>query len=177
MRKTNKDLASIIIVNYNNAQYLSKSINSVLKQKYKHKEIIVVDDNSNDDSIKILKKFEGKIRVIKNKKKTNIGSYNQINCYYLGFSKSKGKIIFFLDSDDYFSNRKISEVMNFFMKKKTSRILFDLPIIINKNKAVKKKFSQKYFLLSSWPRFSPQSCISIKRNYAKVREFWKKYGW
>ena len=69
MRKINKDLASIIIVNYNNAQYLSKSINSVLKQKYKHKEIIVVDDNSNDDSIKILKKFEGKIRVIKNKKK------------------------------------------------------------------------------------------------------------
>ena len=35
------------------------------------------------------------------------------------------------------------------------------------NKVVKKKFSQKYFLLSSWPRFSPQSCISIKRNYAR----------
>ena len=167
MRKINKNLASIIIVNYNNAQYLSKSINSVLRQGYKYKEIIVVDDNSNDHSIKILKKFEGKIRIIKNKKKTKTGSYNQINCYYLGFSKSKGKVIFFLDSDDYFSNRKVSEVMNFFIKKKTSQILFDLPIIINKNKTVKKKFSQKYFLLSSWPRFSPQSCISIKRNYAR----------
>ena len=69
MRKVNKDLASIIIVNYNNEQYLSKSINSVLKQKYKYKEIIVVDDKSNDNSIKILKKYEGKIKVIKNKKK------------------------------------------------------------------------------------------------------------
>ena len=95
MRKVNKDLASIIIVNYNNAQYLSKSINSVLKQKYKYKEIIVVDDKSNDNSLKILKKFEGKIKLIKNKRKTNIGSYNQINSYYLGFLKSKGKIIFF----------------------------------------------------------------------------------
>ena len=118
MRKVNKDLASIIIVNYNNAQYLSKSINSVLKQKYKYKEIIVVDDKSNDNSIKILKRYEGKIKVIKNKKKTKTGSYNQINSYYLGFLKSTGKIIFFLDSDDYFTNRKISEVMNFFKKKK-----------------------------------------------------------
>ena len=167
MRKVNKDLASIIIVNYNNAQYLSKSINSALKQKYKYKEIIVVDDKSNDNSIKILKKYEGKIKVIKNKKKTKIGSYNQINSYYLGFLKSKGKIIFFLDSDDYFSNRKISEVMNFFTKKKETNLLFDLPIIINNKKLFKKKFSQKYFLLSSWPRFSPQSCISIKRNYAR----------
>ena len=54
-----------------------------------------------------------------------------------------------------------------FSKKKTSQILFDLPIIINKNKTVKKKFSQKYFLLSSWPRFSPQSCISIRKIYGK----------
>ena len=69
MRKIKKNLASIIIVNYNNAQYLSKSINSVLRQGYKYKEIIVVDDNSNDHSIKILKKFEGKIKIIKNKKK------------------------------------------------------------------------------------------------------------
>ena len=72
MRKVNKDLASIIIVNYNNAQYLSKSINSVLKQKYKYKEIIVVDDKSNDNSIKILKRYEGKIKVIKNKKKQKL---------------------------------------------------------------------------------------------------------
>tara|TARA_Y100000590_G_scaffold83299_1_gene92848 strand:+ start:248 stop:1045 length:798 start_codon:yes stop_codon:yes gene_type:complete len=167
MRKVNKDLASIIIVNYNNAQYLSKSINSVLKQKYKYKEIIVVDDKSNDNSLKILKKFEGKIKLIKNKRKTKIGSYNQINSYYLGFLKSKGKIIFFLDSDDFFSNKKIYEVMNFFKKKKETNLLFDLPIIINHKKLIKKKFSQKYFLLSSWPRFSPQSCISIKRNFAK----------
>ena len=57
--------------------------------------------------------------------------------------------------------------MNFFKKKRETSLLFDLPIIINNNKFFKKKFSQKYFLLSSWPRFSPQSCISIKRNYAR----------
>ena len=34
---------------------------------------------------------------IENKKKTKHGSYNQINAYQLGFKKSKGKIIFFLD--------------------------------------------------------------------------------
>ena len=86
---------SIIIVNYNNAIFLSKSINSVLSQSYKFKEIIVVDDYSTDNSIKVLNKFKDKIIVLKNKKKTSEGSYNQINCYYKGFLKSKGDYLFF----------------------------------------------------------------------------------
>ena len=50
----NKDQnISIIIVNYNNAKYLKKSLNSALNQSYNFKEIIVVDDISNDNSIEI----------------------------------------------------------------------------------------------------------------------------
>ena len=32
---------------------------------------------------------------------------------------------------------------------------------------MKKKFKQKLFIVSSWPRFSPQSCITLRRSYAK----------
>ena len=42
-----KPEASIIIVNFNNAKYLGDCINSILKQSYKNKEIIVVDDMRN----------------------------------------------------------------------------------------------------------------------------------
>ena len=66
----NKIIASVIIVNFNNAKYLSKSIDSVLSQTINQKkEIIVVDDNSSDNSIKVLNKYKDKIKIIRNKKK------------------------------------------------------------------------------------------------------------
>ena len=85
--------------NYNNSIYLNRCIKSIQNQNYKNIEIIVVDDNSTDNSIEILKKIK-KITVIKNEKKNNIGSYDQINVYKIAFLKAKGDIIFFLDSDD-----------------------------------------------------------------------------
>ena len=50
--KTNEKI-SIIIVNYNNAKYLKKSIDSALAQNYTPKEVIVIDDKSNDNSLDI----------------------------------------------------------------------------------------------------------------------------
>jgi glycosyltransferase involved in cell wall biosynthesis len=48
---------SIIIINYNNAAYLKRSINSAIEQTYQNKEIIVYDDCSIDNSRKIISKF------------------------------------------------------------------------------------------------------------------------
>ena len=85
--KTKKKLSTVIIVNYNNAEFLNESLSSILEQNYSPIEIIVVDDKSTDNSIDVLKKYQNKIQVIKNKKKTKQGSYNQINSYYKGFLK------------------------------------------------------------------------------------------
>jgi glycosyltransferase involved in cell wall biosynthesis len=166
MSQTKKPLASIIIVNFNNAKYLEKSLNSVLSQSYKNKEIIVIDDISKDKSLEILKKYKKIIKYYVNKTKTNYGSYNQINSYYKGILKSKGKYLFLLDSDDFFNKHKIELVVKKFQEDKSNKVLFDLPIIKFQNKIVKNKFLQKKFLLSSWPRFTPQSCISIEKKYA-----------
>ena len=167
MKSLNKiPLVSVIIVNYNNATLLDQCIKSILKQTYKNIEIIVVDDKSTDNSINELYKYKNKIRIIKNKKKTSQGSYNQINSYFNGYLKSKGKYLFFLDSDDYFKINKVKYLVYEFEQNKPN-LIFDLPILKFKKKIVFKKFNQKRFILSSWPRFSPQSCISIKKEYAK----------
>ena len=69
MSQTNKIKISIIIVNYNNAKYLKKSLESTLDQSYKNKEIIVIDDMSNDNSLEVLKKYKKKIKFYVTKKK------------------------------------------------------------------------------------------------------------
>ena len=157
-------LATIIVVNFNNKKYLSKCLRSIFQQKYKKIEIIVVDDQSTDDSIKLLNKINNKIKIIKTKKKIGSGSFNQINAYYEGFNASKGDIIFLLDSDDYFKSEKISEIMKLHNLEKNKKIIFDLPIKKFPKKEV--KIYDKIFLNTSyWPYIPSTSCISIKRAY------------
>ena len=167
MKIQKNKLASIIIVNFNNAKLLNQSLDSALNQSYKFKEIIVVDDYSTDNSLQVLKKFKNKIKLIKNKKKTLQGSFNQINSYYKGFLKTKGEYIFFLDSDDFYNKNKVKILIEEFQLNNSLKIIFDLPILKFKKKQIKKKFFQKSFILSNWPRFTPQSCISVKKDYAK----------
>ena len=69
MSQTKTIKASIIIVNYNNAQYLKKSLETALNQTYENKEIIVIDDMSNDNSIELLQKYKKKNKVLCIKKK------------------------------------------------------------------------------------------------------------
>ena len=101
-----KDI-SILITNFNKSYFLEKTIKSVFSQKFRNKEILVFDDCSTDNSIKILEKFK-KIKLIKNKrKKFKSSPLNQINGIIELFKKSKGKLIFLLDGDDQFKKNKI----------------------------------------------------------------------
>ena len=156
---------SILIANYNNAKYIAECINSLKKQTYKNIEIIFFDDFSNDNSIKEIKNFE-EIKIIENREKTNTGSFNQMKAYEEAFKLSKGEIIFFLDSDDYYHETKIEEVVNFFNENKNAKIIFDYPLIKNDNKILIIKKKKKIFN-TQWPYIHPQSCISIRREEFK----------
>ena len=129
---SNKKLnVSVIVVNYNNSKYLIRCLDSLIKQTYKKIEIILVDDQSVDRSINVAKNFFTRtkfknFKIIINRKKTKFGSYNQMNCIVTGLNLSKGDLIFFLDSDDFFRKTKINEVINFFKKNNQIKITFDL---------------------------------------------------
>lgn len=168
MKKNNyqNQLVSIIVVNYNNSKFIKKCIESIQNQSYKNKEIIFVDNQSTDDSLDKIR-LSKNIRIIKNKRKYSYGSYNQLDSYYQGFLKSKGNLILFLDSDDFFKKNKIKKIVMNFKNNKNCKVLFDLPIYLIGKKNEYKKINQKKFIISNWPRFSPQSCISIKKSFAK----------
>ena len=135
---------SVLIANYNSADYISDCINSLKKQSYKDVEIIFFDDKSTDLSLEIIKKFSGVVVLSNESEKKKHSSFNQLNSYKEAFNKSTGEIIFFLDSDDYFHEEKIANVVKEFEKNNNLKILFDLPIIKTDRgeKIPKRKHSQ-----------------------------------
>ena len=124
-------LVSILVNNYNNQKFLKKSINSCLTQTYKNIEIIIFDDNSTDNSKKIIKAIKNKKlkKILSSKKKHNPSiSLNQFNTIRQSFLKSKGEIIFLLDSDDYFLKNKVKLIVDLFKKDRKLNFVQDSPI-------------------------------------------------
>lgn len=158
---------SIFIINYNNAKFLKRSINSALNQKYKMKEVIVYDDGSDDNSKKIISGFKNVKKIFINKKKY-FGFLGQINGIKQCLKICKGSIICFLDSDDFFKKKKLNIVDSYFHKNKKINFVSDKPIkyLNQKNKTSDlKKYNQNRFF--TWPRFSPQSCMSVRTSFLK----------
>ena len=69
--------ASILIANYNNENFIEDCINSLLHQTYKNIEIIFFDDQSSDNSVKKVKKFD-KVNLIINSNHKLISKINKL---------------------------------------------------------------------------------------------------
>lgn len=101
---------SIIIPVYNAENYLYNTINSVINQTYIDIEIILIDDNSKDNSWLICKKFakkDSRIKILKNRKNKGV-SYSRNK----GLNIATGKYIVFVDSDDTVDKNYIFELVN-----------------------------------------------------------------
>lgn len=98
-------LVSVIIANYNYAQFVGTAIDSVFAQTYPHIELIVVDDGSKDDSKTVIGGYGDRLVPIF-QQNTGMGGARSA-----GFLKSQGEIICFLDADDYFHPDKVAQVV------------------------------------------------------------------
>ena len=102
MKGTNKPKISIVTVTYNAVETLEKTIESVINQTYSNKEYIIVDGNSTDGTIDIIKKFNNHISIwISEKDK---GIYDAMN---KAASLATGDWIIFINSGDSFYKNDI----------------------------------------------------------------------
>lgn len=90
---------TVLTINYNNDKGLIKTIDSVVNQTYQEIEFIVIDGDSNDRSVSILKSHNGSIDYWSSERDSGI--YNAMN---KGIYKSSGDFLMFLNSGDYFIN-------------------------------------------------------------------------
>lgn len=99
---------SVIIPVYNTEKYLDQCLNSILLQTLEEIEIIVVNDNSTDNSLNIIKEYIKKDnRIILIDKKKNEGVSQARNS---GIEAAQGKYIFCIDSDDWIEEKCLEEM-------------------------------------------------------------------
>jgi len=97
-------LVSVIIPAYNAAPFLSIAVNSVITQSYSNIEIIIVDDGSKDDTLKVAQALALKYPNVKAITQTN---GKQGKARNNGIENSKGEFLAFLDADDEWLPNKI----------------------------------------------------------------------
>lgn len=95
---------SIITVCYNCENNIEETIKSVLIQKYKNIEYILVDGKSNDNTVEIIKKYTGESNNIRYISENDKGIYDAMN---KGIKMSTGDIVFFLNSGDVFFDENV----------------------------------------------------------------------
>lgn len=91
------NLVTVIVPAYNSGRTIERCIKSLLDQTYEAKEIIIVDDESTDNTAEICKRYEG-ISCLKYFKAPHGGVSKVRN---LGLQKATGKYVMFVDADDY----------------------------------------------------------------------------
>ena len=148
-------LFSLITVSYNSSKTISDTIQSVLNQTYNDIEYIIVDGNSTDNTIDIIKEFEpkfnGKMRWVS---EPDNGLYDAMN---KGIKMTTGEIVGIINSDDLFcDNDAISKVVcRFFTDKLLDGVYADLYYVAqdNTNKIIRKWVSglQKSFVTGWHP--------------------------
>lgn len=153
----NKFLVDIILPVYNSENFILKTIESILKQNFKSWRLMIVDDNSLDNSYNIIKNNYS----IYIKKKKFFLYQNSINRGQ-GFSrnllltKTKAKYIAFIDSDDFWKPNKLSEQINFMKENKYDFTFTDYKVL----KANKKISTIKASNFFNYNNFVNDTCIA-----------------
>jgi glycosyltransferase involved in cell wall biosynthesis len=136
-------LVSILINNYNYAQYLAAAIDSALAQTYAPIEVIVVDDGSTDGSRGIITSYGDRIQAIFQPNQGQASAFNT------GFAQSRGEIICFLDADDVFLPQKVATVVQGFQQDPEHGWCLH---------------PQQFFQADQTPDTAPSAALPVRRN-------------
>jgi glycosyltransferase involved in cell wall biosynthesis len=117
-------MVSVVITNFNYAEFVGDAIESALAQRGAETEVVVVDDGSTDGSRALVQGYEGRVTAVL---KQNGG---QASAFNAGFRASRGDIIIFLDADDVLLPRTAERVSQMFAHRpETAKVHYRLEVV------------------------------------------------
>ena len=122
-------LVSIVTPAYNQAEYLAETIESVLAQDYPNIEYIVLDDGSSDNTLDVLKRYDGRLRY---ESHANMGQARTLN---RGWGMSSGSLIGYLSSDDRLRPHAVSRMVQALSQNAVAVAYCDFELIDAKGRA------------------------------------------
>lgn len=135
--KLSKSLVSIILPVHNSSKYLQNCLKSLLSQTYTEIEIIAVDDNSKDESYKILREFKKKDKRIRLYR--NIKNYGPVVTLNRALRRAKGAFVAFTHPNDKASKFRIKKQLFFLQSNpKIALVGTQCAYVDEKNKKIQK---------------------------------------
>ena len=170
---------SVVVPIYNSGLFISETINSIVNQTFKPFEILIIDDGSTDNSCKIVSEI-----IVNNNKEINIklikGTHNGPgSARNIGIVNASSEWIAFLDSDDFWYENKLQEVVNVINENNTHSFFchnehlvksgFDNKVLdYSRNYKKEKSFSRQLY---NYNLFSTSAVVCLKNDLLKVGGF------
>ena len=155
---------SVIVPVYNAEKYLNKCLDSLINQTLKDIEIIVIDDFSTDNSLKILEDYaknDNRIKLIKQRENCGQGTARNLALNIAG-----GEYIMFLDADDWYENNACEISYNQITKNNNDVCLFNFYNYYDNsgNKSLYKQMTDAYSDFANSPNIK---LVDLKTNYIR----------
>lgn len=129
MVESNKNIIiSVITPSFNRADFLEKNILSIIDQSCPYVEHIVVDGGSNDNTLNVLKKYQGTYNLKWISEKDN----GCADAMEKGFNMASGDILCWLDSDDFYLPGTLNKIIKLFDQEKDTGVIFGDMMICDK---------------------------------------------
>lgn len=162
---------SVIIPTYNRGYLILDTINSVLLQKYKDFELIIVDDGSTDNTEELIKEKYSHLSNVKYIKQNNAERGAARNN---GLKNASGKYINYFDSDDIMFDNHLSTAFDIICKYNNpaifnlNYIFEDKPGRAGKPREFKEKIANKPLIRGN---YLPPNCVIIRKDIALKNQF------
>ena len=138
---TNIPLVSLVVLTYNQEQYVRETLDSVFSQDYNNLEIIISDDCSVDGTFSIIMEYKeryyGSHRLIVNKNNSNMGLVNHYNNVFSNFIQ--GEYVLGCGGDDVLLSSSVTTAVEKLLEAKVSSMSFNSYIINEKSERIKLK--------------------------------------
>lgn len=165
-RKNDLPKISVITPSFNQADFIERTIKSVLSQDYPNFEYLVMDGGSTDGTVEILKKYDKEIIWHSGKDKGQGDAINK------GLKLAKGEIFAYLNSDDTYQSGAFKRVAKFFIKNPKIMWVFGKCRIINENDKEIRSWITAY--KNFWLKGYNYNTLLILNYISQPAVFWRR---